>query len=201
MIQNLNDKLPQPFVANSDELQQVLNNVKYRLAPGFGLGVIQALRSPWSPRHVILVVSGSDADSESRASSVLLDPNTTFNQLLGDVIFVSQNAISPIDSRFVRTADGALTAVPALSTESSLNTTGTAVSMAASGTIPPSPTAPGVDRRPVRGDAAGVSGQRVVRPVPRHSAPATGIVIRPNLSFSVQRGSSKGGPFCFRTYH
>ncbi len=55
----MNDKLPAPFVPESDEATQPALLVNYRLLPGISVGYLQLIQSPWNAANNILVVAGN----------------------------------------------------------------------------------------------------------------------------------------------
>ncbi|MCL4303439.1 MAG: cellulose biosynthesis cyclic di-GMP-binding regulatory protein BcsB [Anaerolineae bacterium] len=55
----INDRLPQPFIPHSDEIQQQVDNIVYRLPPGYDLGYIQLLPVPWNEARAVLVATGT----------------------------------------------------------------------------------------------------------------------------------------------
>ncbi|MFC1959483.1 cellulose biosynthesis cyclic di-GMP-binding regulatory protein BcsB [Chloroflexota bacterium] len=144
-LSDLNDNLPQPFVPGTDELQQVLDNVSYRMPPGYDAGVLQTLHSPWAAENIMLVVTGTSPSGQSYAANALTDELYGQSELQGDVVFVSSNAVSVVDTRTVDDAIEILTAMPELSTESAINaqspsSQNVAVTVTPGPTATPSPT-------------------------------------------------------------
>jgi hypothetical protein len=135
----LNDQMPQPFVPGADELEQRLDDVSYRLPPGYEVGVLETFTSPWSENHVVLVVTGTGAQSQNWAADALLGDLYGRSQLLGDVVFVSQNAVSAVDTRLIEQNVELLTHVPELGTETALQSSATATQETAY-TVTPGPT-------------------------------------------------------------
>lgn len=108
-LSGLNASLPQPFQANSDELDQVLDDVVYRLPPGYDIGVLQLTPSPWSDQRALLVISGTGPLGQENAVNVLLGRYGTAS-LAGDVVFASQTTLWSVNTRTRQTQTFAPTA-------------------------------------------------------------------------------------------
>lgn len=112
MLAELNQNLKQPFVEGTDQLQQVLDDISYRLQPGLEIGVLQTLISPWSQDRMIMVVSGTGPNGQNYAFDVLASGRFGRADLFGDVVFVAQNsAISVVDTRTLEETTDILTAI------------------------------------------------------------------------------------------
>lgn len=98
MLAQVNAQLPQPFAANSDNLAQAVNAVNYRLPPGYSIGVLQALKSPWSPSRSILAISGTDLGAQSNAINVLTGGNYGRSELQGNVVYAASNTIATVNT-------------------------------------------------------------------------------------------------------
>jgi hypothetical protein len=116
----LADDLPQPFVAGTDELEQIFNNVTYRLNDGYDVGLLESFASPFNPERTVLVITGTNDATQELAVSALATARFSFNELLGDVVFISEGASYPINSQTIAQAFEILQAVPLLATESAL---------------------------------------------------------------------------------
>ncbi len=125
VVAKLNPTLPQPFAPNSDDLQQLLDNVSYRVSHDYTVGVIETLKSPWSGNRVVLVITGNSDKGQQTAGDALISGNFGRDQLKGDVVFASGNAVSPVDSRKIQNAVAMLTQVPDLATKAALAITQT----------------------------------------------------------------------------
>jgi hypothetical protein len=147
----LNANLPQPFVPETDELEQKLDDVSYRLPPGYEVGVLETLPSPWASDRAILVVTGTGAESQANAASALLDEKYGRSDLLGDVIYVSNNSVSAVNTYLLAENVLALTAIPDLGTQTAMelsatpepagtSTPGPTLTPQPSATLGPSPT-------------------------------------------------------------
>ncbi len=116
MIQEINTQLPQPFVAGSDEIEQQLDNVIFRLAPDVDLGYAQLIPSPWHEDRAILVITGTTDRSVSWVVDVVtLRPWTLTS---GNLALVNGEEVKTIDTRKLTRNGAAMTiatAVPELS--------------------------------------------------------------------------------------
>ncbi len=104
LLAGMNEILPQPFVPGTDELQQTLDDVTYRLPPGYDVGVLEIFRSPWSEDRMVVVISGSGQRGQLNATNVLAEDIYGRDALMGDVAFVSDTAISVVDTRLFYSA-------------------------------------------------------------------------------------------------
>jgi uncharacterized repeat protein (TIGR01451 family) len=59
LIQKVNSRLPQPFVVGTDEVEEQVGEVFFRLPPDTSLGYIQEIPSPWNERRAFLAVTGT----------------------------------------------------------------------------------------------------------------------------------------------
>lgn len=96
----INDSLPQPFVEGEDNLEQVLENVTYRILPGFNVGVLETLPAPWNPSKSIMVITGTDEVGQDYAVNALLNSNRAFD-LGGNIVFASASKSSAVDTRYI----------------------------------------------------------------------------------------------------
>lgn len=88
-ISSINDLLPQPFISGTNQINQTVDNVIYRLPEEYPLGYIQELVSPWDPRQAVLVVTGSTDKGVSWALNALTDPDLNY-QLAGNLSALTQ---------------------------------------------------------------------------------------------------------------
>ncbi len=96
---SLNDSLPQPFVENSDEVLQILDDVVYRMPFGYEIGLLQVLPSPWNPDRTILVISGTGPTGQADAAAAFSEYRFGAFGLGGDVVFISGTSSSPVNTR------------------------------------------------------------------------------------------------------
>jgi hypothetical protein len=94
----INDYLPQPFMEDTNELQQVLDDVTYRLLPGFEIGILESLHSPWAEDKMIMVVTGTSDLAQANAASALSGSRFSRSELAGNVVFVAGNTVSAVDT-------------------------------------------------------------------------------------------------------
>ncbi len=71
LTQQINSNLPQPFLPNSNEIQQQIDNVVFRLPPDTDLGYLQIIQSPWNSQKAILAVTGTTNKGVSWAAQTL----------------------------------------------------------------------------------------------------------------------------------
>lgn len=127
-----NSRLPQPFEPGTDIIEQRLDDITYRLFPGFEVGVIQKLSSPWSQSDVrkVLVITGTSQASVREALTVLVEEEFTGAELAGNVVFVGGGNVSYVDTtNLIRDPEAVLNAALELPTEqfiSALTATATA---------------------------------------------------------------------------
>lgn len=98
LLKTLNPNLPQPFAPDTDQLQQVLDDVTYVLPPGYEVGVLQTIISPWEPTRRVLVITGTGEVGQKAAADALTSGQYSRTDFSGDVVFVSANSIYPINT-------------------------------------------------------------------------------------------------------
>lgn len=103
-VRALNNVLPQPFIEGEDVLQQVLENVTYRLTSDIDLGLLQTIMSPWDSRRSLLLISGTSLLGQEFAVTALLDRQGIYNRN-GNVVFVSAQSSSALNTAQVRDVD------------------------------------------------------------------------------------------------
>lgn len=128
LIQQVNPQLPQPFLPGSDEIEQRLDAVVFRLPPGHDLGYLQLIPSPWNEKRALLAVTGTTDMGVEWATDTLTD---RYWLLAGNLALVKDGEVAAIDTReltragvamAVATAVPELTSVPATSTPAPLAT-------------------------------------------------------------------------------
>lgn len=97
-LSSINKNLPQPFAEGTDQLEQVLDDVTFRLPPGYEVGVIETLPSPWQLGRVILVVTGTGPQGQAVAATAMTGAQYGGDDFAGDVVFVSATAIFPVNT-------------------------------------------------------------------------------------------------------
>ena len=137
----LNDNLPQPFVPGTDDLQQVIDDVSYRLLPGFNIGLLQTLNSPWNTDKAVFVMTGTSEGGQRTAAIAMLSGNFFRFQLQGNIVYVTDTSISAVDTRDVVNVLELLQEVPSLlqATPLPTNTPRPLITVTPAETVTPSP--------------------------------------------------------------
>jgi hypothetical protein len=111
----INDRLPQPFLPGSDQIEQVLDGVALRLPPETSLGYVQLIRSPWNDERALLAATGTTDEAVGWAIELLAERRW---QLGGTLALVrSGSEVRTIDARLLTRsglAKAVTTAVPQL---------------------------------------------------------------------------------------
>jgi hypothetical protein len=98
IIQEVNGQLPQPFLPNSDQIDQRLDDVILRLPPNIELGYLQLLRSPWNEAQAFLAVTGTTDQAVNRAADILAVNRSS--ALKGNLALIKDNSeIKTVDTR------------------------------------------------------------------------------------------------------
>ncbi len=116
----LNADLPQPFIPGTDVLEQKLDDVTYQLPPGYDIGLLEMIRSPWAPERAVLVVAGLGDRGQADAVRAFAENLYWRGDLEGDVAFVSPNSIAVVDTRALYAQEELVTALPELATQSAI---------------------------------------------------------------------------------
>lgn len=119
-LAELNNALPQPFVAGTDAIQQTLDDVSYRLPAGYDVGLLQALQSPWAAERSILVVSGTGPQGQAYAVASIAENLYGRSGLAGDVVFASATDVSTVDTRDLYYVDDITEELVAIQTASAI---------------------------------------------------------------------------------
>lgn len=135
LIQEVNSTLPQPFIPQTDQIQQQIDNFIFRLPPGIELGYLQLNPSSWGRERALLTVTGTSDQSVTWAAQVLT--GNRFKQLKGDLALVREANIYNINTRKLMREGIAVAASKAVP-ELAEGTPATAQSALASGTPHPS---------------------------------------------------------------
>ncbi|GAB4571223.1 MAG: hypothetical protein Kow0077_07350 [Anaerolineae bacterium] len=125
LLADLNSSLPQPFVPGTDQIDQTLDDVVYRIPPGFDIGVLEILKSPWSLDRAVLVISGTGPLGQSYAARALAE-DLYGGGLRGDVAFVTATDATAVDTRDIYYADTVVEEIQALETSVAVEATETA---------------------------------------------------------------------------
>ena len=133
-LQQVNAQLPQPFQPGSDEIEQRIDDVVFRLPPDLSLGFVQLIASPWNETRAFLAVTGAIDESVKWAVDVLADRPWV---LKGNLAIVRDDEVNTIDTRRLTRGGVAMavaTAVPEMTPLAAI----TATAMATP--LPPGPT-------------------------------------------------------------
>jgi len=120
LLAALNADLPQPFIPGTDVLEQKLDDVIYQLPPGYDVGLLEMIRSPWAPERVVLIIAGLGDRGQAEAVRALAESLYWSGDLEGDVAFVSPNSIAVVDTRALYAQEELVTALPELATQSAI---------------------------------------------------------------------------------
>lgn len=96
LIGLVNEELPQPFVAGSNEMRQQLGSIIFRLPDNFSLGIIEAIHAPWNPQRAVTVVTGTNNEGVAWAVNAITN-NDLASNLDGNVSFVRQDKVEALD--------------------------------------------------------------------------------------------------------
>jgi len=108
LIQEINDRLPQPFLPGLDQIDQQLDDVILRLSSDMDLGYLELISSPWNEEYVLLAVTGTTDEGVREAINILTDRSWVLQS--GDLVLVRGDEANTIDTRKL-TTDGVGVAV------------------------------------------------------------------------------------------
>ncbi len=103
LFEGLNSNLPQPFDLDNDTISQKAGDVIYRLPPGFSIGVVQILPSPFADPgsgYAALVISGSNEQGIEWSRQAFIVP-TIRRRMVGDLAYINDTQVE----NFVTTAN------------------------------------------------------------------------------------------------
>ncbi len=133
VLQQVNAQLPQPFQPGSDEIEQRIDDVVFRLPPGLSLGLVQLIPSPWAEARAFLALTGTTDESVKWAVGMLAGRP---GALRGNLALIRDGEVTRIDTREL-TSSGRATALATAVPEITPVVTATAI-------LPPSGPTPGV---------------------------------------------------------
>jgi uncharacterized repeat protein (TIGR01451 family) len=113
LFQQVNSSLPQPFLPNSDEIQQQIDDFIFRLPPDIDLGYLELIPSSWNSERAFLAVTGTTDQGVTWAAQVLFSGR--FKQLKGDLALIygeNGNNINTHDSSSEEVANVVTATVP-----------------------------------------------------------------------------------------
>ena len=151
MLRRVNAQLPQPFLPDSDLIEQKLDEVVLRLPPDVSLGYVQLIPLPWNEGRAFLALTGTSDKGVAWSVWALV---SRLWELEGNLALVRGEEIDTIDTRkltrsgvgiAVSTAVPELTPVAPTSTPvpSIGTTTGPVTATATLATQPSGETGPG----------------------------------------------------------
>jgi hypothetical protein len=120
LLRSISDKLPQPFTAGTDSLEQTLDDVVLRLPPNFEIGVLQAQPSLWNPRRVLLTITGTSSMGETFAMLAMQAVTFFRGDLNGNIVYVTQNSVYAANTYRSKYAVDIEVDIPTLVAESTL---------------------------------------------------------------------------------
>ncbi|MDX9863661.1 MAG: cellulose biosynthesis cyclic di-GMP-binding regulatory protein BcsB [Anaerolineaceae bacterium] len=88
LIAQLNDMVPQPFVAGEDALKQRIGGVPYRVSQDVDLGMIEVIPAPWNKLKGITLVTGTSDRGVEMALEAFTSTAAIYN-LSGDLMFAT----------------------------------------------------------------------------------------------------------------
>ena len=112
VLQQINEQLPQPFRRGSNEIEQRIDNVIFRLPPGLSLGLVQLLPSPWNEERVFLAITGTTDEGVKWAMDLVSERYWDLN---GNLTLIREDKISTINTHRLTSSGQAAamaTAVP-----------------------------------------------------------------------------------------
>jgi hypothetical protein len=98
LIRAANEHLPQPFLPDSNNIDQRVDHPNYALAPGTDLGYVQELVSPWGGGEnlALVIATGTTDTGVNWALSALTQ---FYDQLSGDLVLARGNKLYTADTR------------------------------------------------------------------------------------------------------
>ena len=131
VLQQVNEQLPQPFLRGSDEIEQQLDNVVFRLPSDLSLGIVQLITSPWNTERAFMAVTGTTDEGVKRAVDLVTEQ---YWDLRGNLVLVKGEESRAIDTRGLTDSGVALTIATAVPEMSQVTVTSTPTS-----TLTPTP--------------------------------------------------------------
>lgn len=125
LTRQVSPELPQPFLPNSDEIQQQVDDVIFRLPPGMDLGYLQLVPSSWNSDRAFLAITGTTDKGVSWAARAASE-RALLRRLEGNLSLIRDVSIESIDTRGLlkeRAVAAIATAVPELTTTTKIANT------------------------------------------------------------------------------
>ena len=95
-LRQINTQLPQSFQPGSDEIEQRIDEVVFRLPPGLSLGLVQLIASPWNEARPFLAVTGTTDEGVKWATHVLA---YRYWALQGNLALIKGDEVNTVDTR------------------------------------------------------------------------------------------------------
>jgi len=133
-LRQVNTQLPQSFQPGSDEIEQQIDEVVFRLPPGLSLGLVQLIASPWNETRPFLAVTGTTDEGIRWATHVLA---SRYWVLEGNLALIKGDQVNTVDTRALTSSGLAMavaTAVPEMSPVPTAAVTTTPASLSPSST-------------------------------------------------------------------
>jgi hypothetical protein len=109
----VNEDLPQPFVPGTDQIEQVVDDVVFRLPSDLSLGYVQEIPSPWNEERAFLAVTGTTDEGVLWAVDALTRGDLVW-RLEGNLALVRGEEIQSTDTRGKTRSGRAVAAATAL---------------------------------------------------------------------------------------
>ncbi len=138
LLQRVNAQLPQPFLPDSDQIEQRLGEIILRLPADVSLGYVQLIPSPWNESQALLAVTGTGDEGVTWATRSLLNSDLR-QQLEGDLALIRDQEIQALDTRKLTRgglATAVSTAVPELTLVVTVTPTATPPGLAVAAATP-----------------------------------------------------------------
>ena len=114
LIREVNPQLPQPFLPGSDQIEQRLDDIVFRLPPGTSLGYLQLIPSPWDGKRAFLAITGTTIESVRWSASIPTYQPWLLND--GNLALVRSNrTVNTIDTRQLTKSSAAVAVATAVS--------------------------------------------------------------------------------------
>ncbi|NSW52441.1 MAG: cellulose biosynthesis cyclic di-GMP-binding regulatory protein BcsB [Anaerolineae bacterium] len=95
VVDQINERLPQPFVTGTDNLQQNIANNAYQLVPGVSIGVVEGIPAEWDHARTIALISGTSDEGLEWATRQMLSNPSAF---MGDLFFIQDRTVTSFTS-------------------------------------------------------------------------------------------------------
>jgi hypothetical protein len=181
LIQEVNAQLPQPFLPGSDEIEQRLDDVVFRLPPGLDLGYAELIPSPWNETRALLAATGTTDTGVNWMVDVLAGRPWALRS--GNLALTRDERVSTLDTRGLTRAEAAAasaTAVPEM--------TPVAIAEVATTPTPASPPSPTPDIRASQPGSAGPNRPAWLIPV----VAATALIVIVIFAFALRQARLRG---------